>query len=45
MSKESLINGIMILKGFDVVVFVYVVYYNSNVWDELEKFDFDRYIL
>lgn len=44
-NKESLINGITIPKGLDVAVSVYAVHHNSNVWDEPEKFDPDRYIL
>lgn len=42
-NKESLINGITIPKGLDVAVSVYAVHHNSNVWDEPEKFDPDRF--
>lgn len=35
--------GICIFVGFEVIVFVYFIYWDVEVWFDLEKFNFERF--
>lgn len=39
------INGIKILKEIELMFFVFVIYRDFEFWEELEKFDLERWVI
>lgn len=42
---EMDINGIKILKEIELMFFVFVIYRDFEFWEELEKFDLERWVI
>lgn len=41
--EDCKVNGILVFKGMEIIIFFYVFYYDLDVWENLEKFDFERF--